>query len=119
MLTRSIRRVDTPSTKNLAYYAGLQTHSFVYQTNFGGRIALSKRKAAPQRQEGRVFPKLSEVEQRLADEQAAAVMVYARSREGRLEVQKEVQEALQELPELYLLQGLLQWHHLYLNNQCL
>ena len=99
MLTRSIRRVDKLWTKNLAYFTGLQTHSFVYQTSFGGRIVPSKRKVAPQRQEGRVLPKLSEVEQRFADEEAAAVMAYARSRQGRLEEQQEVREALEELPD--------------------
>ena len=98
MLTRSIRRVDQPWTKFLAYYTGLQTHSFVYQTNFGGRIVPTKRKIAPQRQGGRLLPKMSDVEQRFADEEAEAVMAYARSREGRLEAQQEVQEALASLP---------------------
>ena len=44
MLSRSIRRVDRPWTNFLAYYSGLQTHSFVYQTNFGGRIVPRKKK---------------------------------------------------------------------------
>jgi hypothetical protein len=62
MLSRSIRRVDRPWTNFLAYYSGLQTHSFVYQTNFGGRIVPTKRKIIPQKQDGRLLPKLSEVE---------------------------------------------------------
>ena len=99
MLTRSIRRIDQPWTNFLAYFSGLQTHSFVYQTNFGGRIVPTKRKITPQRQEGRLLPKLSEIEKRFADEEATLVMAYARSREGRLEAQREVQEALESLPE--------------------
>ena len=58
----------------------------------------TKRKITPQAQGGRVLPKLSDVEQRFADAEAEAVMAYARSREGRLEAQKEVQEALEDLP---------------------
>ena len=99
MLRRSIRRIDQPWTKFLAYVSGLQTHSFVYQTNFGGRIVPIKRKIAPQRQDGRLLPKMSEIEKRFADEEAKAFMAYARSREGRLEAQKEIQEALGSLPE--------------------
>ena len=63
MLSRSIRRVDHPWSRFLAYYSGLQTHSFVYQTNFGGRIAPTKHKVIPQRQDGRLLPKMSEVEE--------------------------------------------------------
>ena len=70
MLSRSIRRVDRPWTNFLAYYSGLQTHSFVYQTNFGGRIVPTKRKIIPQKQDGRLLPKLSGVERRFADEEA-------------------------------------------------
>ena len=99
MLSRSIRRVDQPWSRFLAYYSGLQTHSFVYQTNFGGRIVPTKRKITPQKQEGRLLPKMSEVERRFADEEANAVLAYARSREGRLEAQREVKEALAELPD--------------------
>ena len=99
MLSRSIRRVDQPWNRFLAYYMGFQTHSYVYQTNFGGRIVPTKRKVVPQRQEGRLLPKMSEVERRFADEEARAVLEYARSREGRLEAQREVQEALDALPE--------------------
>ena len=68
ILSRSIRRVDQPCF--LAYYSGLQTHSFVYQTNFGGRIVPTKRKITPQRQDGLLLPKLTEVERRFADEEA-------------------------------------------------
>eukprot|EP00435_Cladocopium_sp_Y103_P036090 s2765_g9.t1 len=82
----------------MAYYSGLQTHSFVYQTNFGGRIVPTKRKIIPQKQDGRLLPKLSEVEKRFADEEAKAVMAYAESRQGRLEAQREILEALEELP---------------------
>ena len=71
----------------------------MYQTNFGGRIVPTKRKIIPQKQDGRLLPKLSEVERRFADEEAGAVMAYARSRQGRLEAQQEVQSALAELPE--------------------
>ena len=99
MLSRSIRRVDQPWTRFLAYFSGLQTHSFVYQTNFGGRIVPTKQKITPQRQDGRLLPKMSEVERRFADEEANAVLAYARSREGRLEAQKEVAEALDDLPD--------------------
>ena len=99
MLSRSIRRVDQPWSRFLAYFSGHQTHSFVYQTNFGGRIVPTKRKITPQRQDGKLLPKLSEVERRFADEEANAVMAYSRSREGRLEAQKEIQEALQDLPD--------------------
>ena len=99
MLSRSIRRVDRPWTNFLSYFRGLQTHSPVYQTNFGGRIVPTKRKIIPQKQDGRLFPKLSEVERRFADEEADAVLAYARSRHGRLETQPEVQQALAELPE--------------------
>ena len=71
MLSRSIRRVDRPWANFLAYYySGLQTHSFVYQTNFGGRIVPTKRKIIPQKQDGRLLPKLSGVERRFADEEA-------------------------------------------------
>eukprot|EP00435_Cladocopium_sp_Y103_P032112 s1247_g8.t1 len=100
MLTRSIRRVDQPWTRFLAYFTGLQTHSFIYQTNFGGRIVPTKRKIAPQRQEGKLLPRMTDVERRFADEEAQAVMAYANSREGRLEAQKEVQEALASLPSV-------------------
>ena len=93
MLSRSISRVDQPWSCFLAYYSGLQTHSFVYPSNFGGRIVPTKRKITPQRQDGRLLPKLTEVERRFADEEANAVMAYARSREGRLEAPREVKEA--------------------------
>eukprot|EP00435_Cladocopium_sp_Y103_P029767 s1934_g7.t1 len=99
MLSRSIRRVDRPWHSFWAYYSGLQTHSYVYQTNFGGRIVPTKRKIVPQKQEGKLLPKMSEVERRFADEEARAVLAYARSRQGRLESQREVQEALEALPE--------------------
>ena len=92
MLTRSVRRVDQPWTKFLPFYTELQTHSFLYQTNFGGRIVPTKCKIEPH------LPKLSDIERRFADEEAQAVMAYARSRQGRLEAQQEVQEALNELP---------------------
>eukprot|EP00435_Cladocopium_sp_Y103_P030397 s650_g7.t1 len=98
MLTRSIRRVDRPWTSFLPYFNGLQTHSFVYQTNFGGRIVPTKRKIVPQKQDGRLLPKLSEVERRFADEEAQAVLAYSQSRQGRLEAQQELREALDELP---------------------
>ena len=53
----------------------------------------------PQRQGGRLLPRLTDAEKKLADEEAEAVMAYARSREGRLESQREVQEALRDLPQ--------------------
>ena len=96
MLTKSIRRVDKPWTKMLAYYTGLQTHSYVYQTNFGGRIVPTKRTALALPHRGRLFPSLVDVEQRFRDEEAEAVLAYALSAEGRLEAQQEVQEALAE-----------------------
>ena len=99
MLSRSIRRVDQPWTKFLAYFSGLQSHSFIYQTNFGGRIVPTKRRVHAQRQEGKILPKPDTVERRFADEEAAAVMAFAQSREGRLESQREVQEALENLDD--------------------
>ena len=87
MLTRSIRRVDKDWSTLLAYYAGLQTHSYIYQTNFGGRIVPTKRAIGARAG----VPKLS-------DEEATAVMKYAMSRQGRLETQEELKDALDELP---------------------
>lgn len=72
----------------------------MYQTNSGGRtVPTKKKKSTQQRQRGRLFPKLSEVERRFADEKANVVMIYARARQGRLETQQEVQETCAKLPE--------------------
>ena len=47
MLTRSVRRVDRPWPKFLAYYQNFNTYSWEYQVNFGGRIVPSKRAVGP------------------------------------------------------------------------
>ena len=47
MLTRSVRRVDRPWSKFLAYYQNFNTYSWEYQVNFGGRIVPSKRAVGP------------------------------------------------------------------------
>ena len=100
-------RVEQPWTNFLAYVSGLQTHSFSYQTHFGGRTLPTKPKIIPQRQDGRLLPKL-----RAVDEDTKAAMAYEKRLGRQREVQKKIRENFPEQP-LAVLQfkfGLI--HHL-------
>ena len=47
MLTRSVRRLNRPWSKYLAYCSNFVTQSWGYQVNFGGRVVPSKRAEGP------------------------------------------------------------------------
>ena len=97
MLTRSVRRVDRPWSKFLAYYQNFNTYSWEYQMNFGGRIVPSKRAVGPMPLKDGQMPPMDTILVKFRDEEAEAVEAYALSREGKEESLKEIQEAADEL----------------------
>lgn len=107
MLTRSLRRLNRPWSKYLAYYTNFVTQSWEYQVNFGGRVVPSKRAAGPLpiQMPMRALPDGVLFKHR--DVEAEEVQNYAKSKEGREEHQRELEEARQDaLPDLAAAEGL-------------
>ena len=93
MLTRSVRRVDRPWSKFLAYYQDFQTYTWEYQVSFGGRVVPTKRALGPVALKSGNFPPMEMILFRHRDEDAEAVQAYAESKEGQEEAQRELEEA--------------------------
>ena len=81
MLTGSVRRVDRPWTRFLAYYMGFSSASWEFQTNFGGRIVPTKRAIGAQTLRNGPLPPLETFTYRYRDLEAEEVENYARNYE--------------------------------------
>ena len=95
ILTRSLRRIDRPWSKFLAYYQNFNTFSWEYQVNFGGRVVPSKRAAGAIPLRRGELPPEGLILGRFPDEEAEAVKKYAKSLEGLAEAQQELEDARQ------------------------
>ena len=84
MLSRSVRRVDRPWTRLIAYYIGFSSASWECQTNFGGRIVPTRRAIGAQAWAN------ATVTYRNRDLEAEEVENYAKSYQGRAETMKEL-----------------------------
>ena len=97
VLTKSVRRVDRPWARFLAYYMGFSTASLEFQTNFGGRIVPTKRAVGAQALGHGPMPPLEAITYRYRGLDAEEVENYAKSYQGRAEAMRELQETAEEL----------------------
>ena len=98
MLTKSIRRVEQAWQKHLAYYdyVGFEAHSWELQANFGGRIVPTKRQALPLGVSQKATEEQLQMLEEAHDPEAEAVKADAMSYLGKLEEQREFEDAKRE-----------------------